>query len=246
VTEGRRTQWSWLGRVGYRDAFELQVRARAALAAGTGPERLLLLEHPHVYTLGRNADPSDVLFSTAELESKGVELVETDRGGQVTYHGPGQLVGYPILDLNPDRRDLRRYVRDLQQVLVRVLAAYGVRAAGGEGDRIGVWVEDPKGLRPEDASGSVSNEVSARKIASLGVHVARWRTTHGFALNVETDLALFGGIVACGLPAVEMTSLAREIRAPVPPLEELAARLVPEFADVFGRTLVRADPPLAA
>jgi lipoyl(octanoyl) transferase len=236
----RRTAWSWLGRVGYREAFALQVEARAALAAGTGPERLLLLEHPHVYTLGRNADPSDVLFSDAELAAQGVELVETDRGGQVTYHGPGQLVGYPILDLNPDRRDLRRYVRDLQQVLVRVLAAYGVAAAGGEGDRIGVWVNS------EDGSGSAGNQIPPRKIASLGVHVARWRTTHGFALNVATDLALFGGIVACGLPAVEMTSLARELGAPAPPLEAVAARLVPEFAEVFGRTLVRAEPPLAA
>jgi lipoyl(octanoyl) transferase len=236
----RQTAWSWLGRVGYREAFALQLEARAALAAGTGPERLLLLEHPHVYTLGRNADPSDVLFSDAELAAQGVELVETDRGGQVTYHGPGQLVGYPILDLNPDRRDLRRYVRDLQQVLVRVLASYGVAAAGGEGDRIGVWVGSEAG------SGSAGNPVRTRKIASLGVHVARWRTTHGFALNVATDLALFGGIVACGMPAVEMTSLARELGAPSPPLEEVASRVVPEFAEVFGRTLVRAEPPLAA
>ena len=225
-----------MGRVGYREAFALQLQAREALARGAGPERLLLLEHPHVYTLGRNADPNDVLFSSAELASRGVELVDSDRGGQVTYHGPGQLVGYPILDLNPDRRDLRRYIRDLQQVLVRVLAGYGVIAAGGEGERIGVWVEERSG----------SGIQAPRKIASLGVHVARWRTTHGFALNVATDLSLFGGIVACGLPSVEMTSLARETGGAAPPLDEVAARVVPEFAAVFARTLERVDPPLAA
>ena len=213
----RVTRWSWLGRVEYAEASRLQVGIRDRLAEGAGPERLLLLEHPHVYTLGRNASAADVLLADADLAARGVEVAVTDRGGQVTYHGPGQLVGYPILDLNPDRRDLRRYVRDLQQVLVDVLAEYGIAARGGEGERIGVWTGE-------------------RKIASLGVHLARWRTTHGFALNVSTELGLFGGIVACGLPEVEMTSIARETGA-APALEEVAARVVPHFARIFGRRL---------
>jgi lipoyl(octanoyl) transferase len=226
VEATRVTRWSWLGRLGYEEASRLQVAFRDRLAAGSGPERLLLLEHPHVYTLGRNARPGDVLLGEAELAGRGVAVATTDRGGQVTYHGPGQLVGYPILDLNPDRRDLRRYVRDLQQVLVGVLAEYGIAAEGGEGERIGVWT-------------------GGRKIASLGVHLARWRTTHGFALNVSTELALFGGIVACGLPEVEMTSIARETGA-APELREVGARLVPHFARVFGRRLEEESGAVAA
>jgi lipoate-protein ligase B len=218
----RETRWSWLGRLPYAQAFDLQVEIRDELAAGRGPERLLLLEHPHVYTLGRNASERDVLLAPGELAARGIDVAATDRGGQVTYHGPGQLVGYPILDLSPDRRDLRRYVRDLQEVLVRTLAGYGVEAAGGERE-IGVWV-------------------GRRKIASIGVHLAHWRTTHGFALNVDPDLGLFGGIVACGLPGVEMTSIARE-SGRSPALEEVGARVVSHFAEVFGRRLAH-DPEL--
>jgi len=218
---GRETRWSWLGRIPYDAAFRRQIEAREALARGEGPERLFLLEHPHVYTLGRNASEEDLLLDGPARAERGIEIAATDRGGQVTYHGPGQLVGYPILDLNPDRRDLRRYVRDLQEVLVRTLAGFGIAAAGGEGERIGVWT-------------------SGRKIASIGIHLSRWRTTHGFALNVSTELGLFRGIVACGLPDVDMTSIARE-RGTAPPLEEVAARLRPHFAAVFGRRLVAAE-----
>jgi len=202
----------------YEEAFQLQIAVREALARGDGPERLLLLEHPHVYTLGRNATRDDVVASPEELARRGVEVAETDRGGQVTYHGPGQLVGYPIVDLNPDRRDLRRYVCDLQNALVRTLAAWGVEAAGGTGERIGVWVGE-------------------RKIASIGIHLARWRTTHGFALNVATDLALFGGIVACGLPEVEMTSIAKETGS-APELRVVAERAAGELAIGLGRRLL--------
>jgi lipoyl(octanoyl) transferase len=222
---GRETHWSWLGKVPYEQALRLQLAAREALVRGEGPERLLLLEHPHVYTLGRNASEDDLLLDAGERAARGIEVAATDRGGQVTYHGPGQLVGYPILDLNPDRRDLRRYVRDLQEVLVRTLAELGIASAGGAGERIGVWVGDGR---------------RERKIASIGIHLSRWRTTHGFALNVATDLGLFHGIVACGLPEVEMTSIARE-RGTAPPLEEVAARLRPHFAEVFGRRLVTAE-----
>ena len=220
----RRTSWSFLGRVPYAATAALQVEVREALRRGEGPERLLLLEHEPVFSLGRNATVADVLWSASELAEHGVEVQPTDRGGQVTFHGPGQLVGYPILDLNPDRRDIRRYVRDLQEVLVRTLADFGVAATGGEGERIGVWT-------------------GARKIASIGVHLSRWRTTHGFALNVAPELALFGGIVACGMPSVEMTSIARESGG-APALEEVAARVREHFGAVFERDLVE-DPTLA-
>jgi lipoyl(octanoyl) transferase len=218
VNTRRETRWSFLGRVPYAPTAALQIDAREALARGTGPERLLLLEHEHVYTLGRNASQRDVLLSAAERARRGVDVVATDRGGQVTYHGPGQLVGYPILDLNPDRRDVRRYVADLQEVLVRTLADFGVAAAGGAGERIGVWV-------------------GPRKIASLGIHLARWRTTHGFALNVAPDLAFFGGIVPCGLSDVTMTSIEGETGA-APALDEVARAVVEHFGAVFGREMV--------
>jgi lipoyl(octanoyl) transferase len=182
----------FLGRVGYREAVRLQESRRDALLRGEGDEALLLLEHPDVFTLGRSADSGDVLAGADWLRERAIEVVETDRGGQVTYHGPGQLVGYPILDLRPDRRDLRRYVRDLQEVLVATLRDFGIPARGGEGETIGVWVEE-RG-RPA-------------KIASIGVHLKRWVTTHGFALNVAPDLGLFAGIVACGMPDVRMTSM---------------------------------------
>ena len=129
----RLLHWENLGRIPYGDALALQLAARAALKSGEGPERLLLLEHPHVYTLGRNASGADVLAGPEWLAARGVEVVECDRGGQVTYHGPGQLVGYPIVNLSPDRRDIRRYVRDLQEALIRTLSGFGIAARPGEG-----------------------------------------------------------------------------------------------------------------
>jgi lipoyl(octanoyl) transferase len=224
VTEARRTAWSFLGRIDYAAADALQSATRDALRRGTGPERLLLLEHPPVFTLGRNATGADVLWDRAELAARGVSLHESDRGGQVTYHGPGQLVGYPVLDLHPDRRDLRRYVCDLQTTLVRTLSEYGIEADGGVGERIGVWTR-------------------GRKIASIGIHLSRWITTHGFALNVATELDRFRGIVACGMPEVEMTSIERETGA-APGLEEVAERYLRHFAAVFERELV-GDPELS-
>src|SRR5436309_2694692 len=187
----RPLHWEFLGRVPYAEALALQLAARAALKSGEGPERFLLLEHPHVYTLGRNASGADVLAGPEWLAVRGVEVVECDRGGQVTYHGPGQLVGYPVVNLSPDRRDVRRYVRELQEVLIRTLADYGVAAQVRDGQAfVGVWAGDDK-------------------IASIGVHLSRWITTHGFALNVATDLSHFAGIIPCGLHGVGMTSIER-------------------------------------
>ncbi|MDX1644904.1 MAG: lipoyl(octanoyl) transferase LipB [Thermoanaerobaculia bacterium] len=219
----RRIAWSFLGRVGYRPGVELQESIRDRLRRGEGLEHLLLLEHPPVYTLGRSARRSDIVAIPEWLAARGVEVVECDRGGQVTYHGPGQLVGYPVIDLSPDRRDVRRYVRDLRAVLVRTLADFDVEARGeGDPDRIGVWV-------------------GQAKIASIGVHLSRWITTHGFALNVSTELGYFDGIVPCGLAGVRMTSIER-ITGARPALVEVGERLARHFADVFERPLERRAP----
>jgi lipoyl(octanoyl) transferase len=157
------------------------------------------------------------------LAARGIAVAESDRGGQVTYHGPGQLVGYPVIDLDPDRRDVRRYVRDLQETLIRTLADYGVEAERREGQAlVGVWVGE-------------------EKIASLGIHLKRWITTHGFALNVTTDLGYFGGIVACGLPDVRLTSIER-LTGRRPPLAEVAARYAVHFGAVFDRGLEAVQP----
>jgi lipoyl(octanoyl) transferase len=211
----------WLGRIGYRAALELQDGAAADLkrAHDGGPpaeERLFLLEHEPVITLGRNAADGDVLADPRRLAVLGVTVERTNRGGQVTYHGPGQLVGYPILDLTPDRRDVGRYLRDLEEVLIRTLARLGIAARRAPG-WTGAWVGD-------------------EKIAAIGVHLSRWVTTHGFALNVSTDLAHFGLIVPCGITTRGVTSIARLLGRAVP-LVEVARLLVPEFSAVFGRDM---------
>ncbi len=185
------------------------------MLAGEDREALFLLEHEPVFTLGRNANAADVLAPAAWLETRGVEVHESSRGGQVTYHGPGQLVGYPIIDLNPDRRDVRRYVGDLESVLVRTLGEFGIEAEGRSGSEVGVWV-------------------GGSKIASIGVHLRKWVTLHGFALNVSTDLEHYQGIVACGLEGVRMISIERLLGS-APDLPELARRVAGHFADVFDR-----------
>ncbi|HEV2851698.1 MAG TPA: lipoyl(octanoyl) transferase LipB [Thermoanaerobaculia bacterium] len=223
----RLLRWDYLGRVPYAEAVRLQLDARSALKAGEGPERLFLLEHPHVYTLGRNASEADVLASPEWLRARGVEVAECDRGGQVTYHGPGQLVGYPVVNLSPDRRDVRRYVRDLQETLIRTLADYGIEAEGRDGQAfVGVWAGE-------------------EKIASIGVHLSRWITTHGFALNVSTDLSYFSGIIPCGLHQVRMTSIERLTgRAPV--LPEVAEVYARHFGEIFDRDLATTSLRLQA
>ncbi|HEV8241733.1 MAG TPA: lipoyl(octanoyl) transferase LipB [Thermoanaerobaculia bacterium] len=220
---GRRVEWCFLGSVPYDDGVRLQEKVRRALKDGEGPERLLLLEHPPVFTLGRNAGDGEITADAEWLAQRGIAVHESDRGGQATYHGPGQLVGYPILNLSPDRRDVRRYVADLCEVLVRTLAELGVEAAPRPSPHVGVWVGE-------------------EKIVSLGVHLSRWITTHGFALNVTTDVSAFGGIVPCGLPGISLTSIAR-LTGVAWTVEEVARRLVPHFADVFERELIEAAPP---
>lgn len=208
----------YLGRIPYNDGLELQRELVRRRRAGEVPDQLLLLEHPHVITLGTKATEDHVLIDEDGRRLLGIELFETGRGGDVTYHGPGQLVGYPILDLKPDRRDLHRYIRDLEEVLIRLLAGYGVGAGRKEG-MTGVWVGD-------------------EKIAAIGVHVSSgWITSHGFALNVDTDLAYFDAIVPCGIRAHGVTTLARHCDGGVT-VQDVARRVVECFEEVFEREAV--------
>ena len=208
------------GRIAYAAALQRQHEAARDVLAG-GPETLFLLEHEPVITLGRNATAQDVLFSSAELTRRGIAVVETDRGGKVTYHGPGQLVGYPVVNLHPDRRDVRRYVRDLEEVLLRALAAFGIR---GERSRV-----------PERVS---SVWIGNDKVAAIGVHIARWVTTHGFAVNVgDEPLANFAGIVPCGISDGGVTTMER-ILGRRPDLDAVAGAVARAFADVFGREII--------
>lgn len=202
------------GLVEYARALDLQARLVRRRAAGEIPDQLLLLEHPHVVTLGSSAHRDHVLASDAQLRARGVELFEAGRGGDVTYHGPGQLVGYPILRLAPGRRDLHRYLRDLEEVLIRTAAAFGVEAGRTEG-LTGVWT-------------------GGRKIAAIGIRVSSgWITSHGFALNVEPDLDYFANIIPCGIRGREVTSLAECTGAPVP-MTAVEDAVVSAFAQVFA------------
>ena len=178
-----------LGLVDYASALELQRERVAQRKAGAIPDTLLLLEHPHVYTLGRNARPENMLVSAELLASRGAQVFHTDRGGDVTYHGPGQLVGYPILDLTQHRRDISWYMRSLEEVFIRTAHDFGIEAGRSPG-AAGVWVGNDK-------------------LVAMGVHLSRWVTSHGFALNVNTDLRYFEWIVPCGLHGKGVTSLAK-------------------------------------
>jgi lipoyl(octanoyl) transferase len=206
----------WLGRVGYSEALSMQESAVNSLRSGEGDEQLLLLEHPHVFTLGRGADSANILARADQLESLSIEVHETGRGGDVTYHGPGQLVGYPIINLKPDRCDVHRYVRDIEEVLIRSVAELGIK-----GERIagltGVWV---------------GNE----KIAAIGVRIARWITSHGFALNVNTDLDYFQMIVPCGITDKGVTSVSRLLVQPLD-MNDAARIVARHFAEVFERDI---------
>jgi lipoyl(octanoyl) transferase len=199
-----------LGRIGYASALDLQQRLVAQRKEGSICDQLLLLEHPHVITMGRNGHRENLLAHEDVLARAGVAYHLTDRGGDITYHGPGQLVGYPILDLREWQRDVGAYVRAVEQVLIDTLADFGI-AAGRIPKLTGVWVD-------------------GRKIAAIGVHISRWVTSHGFALNVDTDLSYFQYIVPCGL-SMPVTSMAQlGVRATLP---EVSARLAGHFEEVF-------------
>ncbi|MCI0434686.1 MAG: lipoyl(octanoyl) transferase LipB [Gemmatimonadetes bacterium] len=210
--------WEWLGRVPYREGLALQEQRVAERRAGAVADCLLLLEHPHVITLGSSARPEHVRIDDAERRLLGIELYETGRGGDVTYHGPGQLVGYPILALEPARRDLHAYVRDIEEAIIRCLAEYDVEAARVPG-RTGVWV-------------------GASKIAAIGVRVSSgWITSHGFALNINTDLSFFDAIVPCGIVDASVTSLESCTRRAFM-IQDVAERIAHQLSSVFERRLI--------
>ena len=204
-----------LGRIPYAHGLGLQERLVAERQADHIPDQLLLLEHDPVFTLGRNAQAQNILLPAESLRERGFEVFETGRGGDVTYHGPGQVVGYPILKLPPERRDVHRYVRDLEEVMIRTCADYELAASRVAG-LTGVWLAD-------------------EKIGAIGVRIARWVTSHGFALNVGTDLSAFDLIVPCGIRGRGVTSLERKLGRPVP-LDEVMDRLAASFASVFERS----------
>jgi lipoyl(octanoyl) transferase len=247
----RRITAHWLGRIAYERAHALQQTLVEARVAGRIGDTLLLLEHDAVITLGRGAKVDNVLASEEERGARGVALAETGRGGDVTFHGPGQLVAYPILDLKPDRQDVRRYVRELAEVMVRLARDHGVEAGLVPGDAklIGVWADaaDPSRFdedRAEQASIGVPNGVRLAKLGAIGVRLSRWVTMHGFAFNVATDLSGFDLIVPCGIRAHGVTSLAALGRAPAG-VEELARASLRHFADVFEAEVVSSDRPPA-
>ena len=199
-----------LGRMEYGAAYEAQKETEAAVKRREAPDTLLLVEHPHVLTVGRRATPALILAAPDELAARGVTVYESNRGGKMTYHGLGQLVGYPVINLSPEREDVHRYVRDLEEVLIRVMADYGIESF--------------------PIKGLTGVHTARGKVAAIGVHISRWVTTHGFALNVNTDLSYFRLIVACeGEPVTSM----KELLGRETPLDEVADRVVARFAEVF-------------
>ncbi len=209
-----------LGRIAYADALDLQNRLADERGSDSGVDRLLLLEHPHTYTLGSSAKDEHLLMPPEERARLGIDVFRTDRGGDITYHGPGQLVGYPIIQLKREtlRTDFVGYVRRLEQVIIATLSDYGVRAYPIKG-LTGVWVDTPHG---------------EAKVAAIGVRInVRAVTKHGFALNLNTDLAYFDGIIPCGIRDKGVTSLAALLAAPVDEVE-VAQRLIAHFGAVFG------------
>lgn len=210
------------GVVSYEDGLRLQHDRVVARKAGDIPDTLILLEHPPVYTLGRNAKRENILFSPERVGQLGAELFETDRGGDVTFHGPGQLVGYPIFDLTQHRRDLAWYMNSLEEVFIRVAEEFGIRAGRTEGAR-GVWVGNDK-------------------LVAMGVHVSRWVTSHGFAFNVNTDLRFFDWIVPCGLHGKGVTSLEKLLGRRVP-MEMVTGCVIRHFGSVFGMEMKRPETP---
>jgi lipoyl(octanoyl) transferase len=202
-----------LGRLDYESAYLIQKETEAAVRARDIPDTLLLVEHPHVVTIGRRANESAVLATDEVLRARGVAVFESNRGGKATYHGLGQIVGYPVINLSPEREDVHRYVRDLERAIIAALTDFGIESF--------------------PIKGLTGVHTARGKVAAIGIHIARWVTTHGFALNVNTDLSYFNLIVACeGEPVTSMKEiLGREI-----PLAEVEDRIVARFAEVFETT----------
>jgi lipoyl(octanoyl) transferase len=215
-SSARTCLWQDLGQVDYRAAWDLQLQQVESLKREGGPDCLLLVEHPHVVTFGRNGKDENLLVSQDRLNQLGIAFQETDRGGDVTYHGPGQLVCYPVMDLKRWKRDVGAYLRALEEVLILTLADYGLEGRR-DPSATGVWVGDAK-------------------VAAMGVHLSRWVTSHGFALNVTTDLDYFRYIVPCGLTR-PVTSMER-LLGQVPDVHRLRERILERFGTVFRRAMI--------
>ncbi len=214
----RSCETHYLGLTPYAEALTMQESLVERRKNDEADDQLLLLEHPHVITLGRAANRANILADDAMRQRYGVELFDTGRGGDVTYHGPGQLVGYPIIKLLPGCQDIRRYVRDLQEVIIRAARDFGVESEPRGGDFVGVWVGD-------------------EKLAAIGIRISRWVTMHGFAFNVSTDLNYFRLIVPCGITGHGVTSLQKLLGVPVE-MEAVAQSVKRHFGEVFKRQIV--------
>jgi lipoyl(octanoyl) transferase len=218
-----------LGLIPYAEAWDLQKRIAAARKAGAIDDVLLFCEHPHVITLGRSGNRANLLASENVLRQKSVEYFETTRGGDITYHGPGQIVGYPILNLGAIRRDVVWYVRTLEEAMIRATAELGI-AARREPGKTGIWVDAQERISTESAQ---REEETAEKLAAIGVHISRWVTSHGFAYNVATDLRYFEMIVPCGIADRKATSLEKLLGRNVS-LAEIKPLLAKHVGEVFG------------
>jgi lipoyl(octanoyl) transferase len=216
-----------IGLLPWSDAYLLQQRIVSARKAGAIDDVLLFCEHPHVITLGRNASRKNLLASENVLRQKNVELRETNRGGDITYHGPGQVVGYPILNLDLIRRDVHWYVRTLEEAAIRASASFGITAYRIPG-KTGVWVQPP-------------GDIPEEKLAAIGVHISRWVTSHGFAFNVSTDLRYFDLIIPCGIADRKATSLEKLLHRNVA-LDEVKPRLIHHLCELFSLTAKEISP----
>lgn len=242
----QRIHFQDLGHIAYKDAWDYQeqllgenvaVKSRLRQAAEAGEpltgehttHHLLFVEHPPVYTLGKSGDPAHVLLTEENLAARGIEYFKTNRGGDITYHGPGQLVGYPILDLEHFYTDIGRYLRNVEEVVIRTLADYGLKGDRSAGET-GVWLDPQKLGR-------------ARKICAIGVRSSRWVTMHGFALNVNTDMDYFNFIIPCGIVGKQVTSLEKELGSPVD-MAEVKQRVRHHFEAIFEAELVEQLPTL--
>lgn len=222
VDEKRKLLVRKLGRVAYDAALVVQKETELAVKEGQQADTLLLLEHPHTLTVGRRGDRAAILLSQESLKAHGVAVFETNRGGKVTYHGLGQIVGYPIINLSPDREDVHRYVRELEEVLIRTLSDFEIPA-----------------FRIEGLTGV---HTARGKIAAIGVHIARWITTHGFALNVNTDLSFFNLIIAC--EGEQVTSM-EDLLGHEVDMRKVENRIVARFAEVFAMTVIELSRTMA-
>jgi lipoate-protein ligase B len=220
MTESNDCLFIWQGRVPYSHALDLQMRICESKKRGFNKDVLLLLEHPPTITLGRNGKPANLLVSEDHLKSRGIDLWNIDRGGDITFHGPGQLVGYPILALRSHERDVHAYMHHLEESLICLMARFDIEAMR-DSRYTGVWT-------------------SMGKIAAMGVHISRWITRHGFALNVNTDLSYFDLMVPCGITGKNVTSMQRHLSRVID-LEEVSDQYIREFGGVFKRTMIGSD-----